>query len=145
MAFEKYSASGILAYALPLYLSPVLSGVSNAPWAAVPLFALLFAALILKTRKTPQGGANLAVSVSGILLINGAITSALFGLGRAIMPMTGMVTLPLWLPIAICALAAGWGIWRYRWTPATEEMDAFLNEALSQLQSTPPTDDPDEK
>ncbi|WP_319824823.1 hypothetical protein [Thalassovita sp.] len=83
--------------------------------------------------------------MTGVLLVNGAITTALFGLGRAIMSLTAPVALPLWLPIVTCALAAVWGMWRYRWTPEPAEMDSFLDEALSQIQAMTPLDEPDSK
>lgn len=141
MAFEKYSTSGVLAYAVPLYLSPVLSGASGVAWAVVPVFALLFAAVIVITRKMPTDGAALAASVLGAVMLNGAITAGLFAVGRGIMLFAGPVDMPVWGPLGICTLAAGWGMWRYRWTPAQDEMEAVLDAALRDLTAMQPPDD----
>lgn len=144
MAFAKYSLSGVLAYAVPLYLSPVLSGASGAPWAIVPVFALIFVLLILRTRRMPDPDHQLTL-VIGTLLVDTVLAAGLFALGRLIMLFVGPVALPLWLPLAVCPVAAGWGMWRYRWTPEADAMDAALDEALSQLQAMTPPDDPDDK
>jgi hypothetical protein len=133
MAFEKYSTSGILLYAVPLYVSPVLAGASAAPWTAVPVFAALFSALVLKTRATPDAAGPLAVSVVLALILHGAIASALFALGRGLAVLTGPLPVPVWAALAICAAAAAFGIWRYRWTPEQAEMDALLDDALDTL------------
>lgn len=146
MAFEKYSLSGILAYSVPLYAAPVLAGLAGGPWHSVPIFALFFSALILKTRKLPTDPALLMANVLIALIVNGAITSVLFGLGDLGARMTHPLALPLWGPVLICAMATAFGIWRYRWTPQTEEMDALLDDALKQLdrmQPPNPGEDPD--
>lgn len=133
MAFAKYSLSGILAYALPLYAAPVLAGASAAPWGSVPVFALLFAALIVLTRRMPDEAGALTVSVLVAVVLNTAVTCGLFALGRGVAVVAPLV-LPLWVPLAICAGAAAFGIWRYRWTPEMDEMEALLDEAIRTIE-----------
>lgn len=134
MAFEKYSLSGLLVYTVPLYAAPVLAGMAAATWTSVPIFVLLFSALILKTRKLPAEPAHLMISLLITLTVNTAIVSILFGLGHLGARMTQPLALPLWAPVLICVAATAFGIWRYRWTPQAEEMEAFLTDTLQQIE-----------
>ncbi|MBA84810.1 hypothetical protein ACSSNL_16060 [Thalassobius sp. S69A] len=143
MAFEKYSLSGILAYVIPLYAAPILAGLSAAPWASVPVFALFFSALSLKTRKLPSQPALLILNALVALIVNGAIAAVLFGLGYLGGRMTQPLGLPLWGPVLICAGATAFGIWRYRWTPQSAQFEAFLDDALDQIDRMQPPE-PDE-
>lgn len=133
MAFEKYSASGILLYAVPLYAAPILAGASAAPWAAVLVFAALFSALILKTRPLPDDPATLIVTLIFTLTLHAGLTAGLFGLGRGIALLTGPIGVPIWGTLLLAVGAVGLGIWRYRWTPERAETEALLDEALSEL------------
>lgn len=142
MAFEKYSPSGILLYAVPLYAAPIIAGASAAPWAAVPAFAGLFSALILKTRAVPDKAGPLAMTVAFALALHGAIASGLFALGRGAALLTGPLPVPVWAALTMCAAATAVGIWRYRWTPEQAKLDAALDDALNAL-SQIKTDDID--
>lgn len=133
MAFEKYSPSGLLAYAIPLYAAPVLAGWSGAPISVIPVFATIFAALILKTRRLPDTVTPLVISALGALLINGLLTGALVGLGWLGAALIGSLAAPLWLSLGLGFFGASLGIWRYRWTPKAEELDQMLDQTLTAL------------
>lgn len=143
MAFEKYSSSGVMAYAIPLYAAPVLAGWSGASAAVIPVFATLFAALILKTRRLPDQPGGLALTVLGALLLNAAITGGLVGVGWLGAAALGAVPLPVWLPLGMGVSAAGLGIWRYRWTPEVDAMDRLMDQTLAALDQIDRDPDPD--
>lgn len=134
MAFEKHSLSGILLFAAPLYAAPVLAGASAASWAAVPVFAALFAALILRTRALPDAVGALVVNVVFALVLNSALALVLFALGRGIAAFTGPLPIPVWGALLIGAAATAFGIWRYRWTPERAQLEAALDDALAKLE-----------
>lgn len=133
--FSKYSTSGLLLYAVPLFASPLLAGWADAPWEIVPVFALLFAALVVQTRRMPEALGALAVTAATSFVVNIGVTSLLFGLGRALAILTPL-NLPIWLPLAMGAVAAGIGIYRYRWTPEVAQMDALMDDMLAALEGT---------
>jgi hypothetical protein len=145
MAFEKYSTSGILLYAIPLYAAPILAGASSASWASVAVFATLFTAQILKTRPLPDKTWPLIATVLFTLALHGVLASGLFALGRGLSLLTGPLPLPIWFTLAMGAAASALGIWRYRWTPEQAELDAILDETLSAITDlSSPDDDTDQ-
>ncbi|MGH1354675.1 MAG: hypothetical protein ACRBBS_06325 [Thalassovita sp.] len=141
MAFEKYSTSGILLYAVPLYAAPILAGASAVSWSAVPVFAALFAVLILKTRPLPDDTSALALSVVAALILHGALASGLFAVGRGVAMVTGSLPIPVWATLVMGGAATGLGLWRYRWTPERAELDAVLDQTLSALKDMPSNED----
>ena len=145
MAFERYSISGILSFAAPLFSAPVLAGWAVAPWAVLPVFATLFGAQTTLTRRMPNRTGAAIASALAVLIINAALVGMLMGLGRGLAMLTGPLPMPVWGPVLICAGAAGCAIWRYRWTPEQAEMDALLDQmtaTITDMASLPEIDTP---
>ena len=78
------------------------------------------------------------MAVLGALLLNGALTSILFTLGRAVSQIASPLPIPVSMPVAMAALAALFGIWRYRWTPESAEMENALDAALAAVERMTP-------
>lgn len=132
VSFGAYSRIGLAAIFVPLYLGPVLSGWAHHPLATVPVFALAFLLFMAATRRpnlnTPAGQAGLAImAVVQLLLV-----AVGFGAGLTAAQLFGDIDLPFWGPIALTALAALVGAWRYS---DTAEMNVFLDSAISRLEA----------
>jgi hypothetical protein len=130
--FSRYGRTGLVLFGVALYGGPLLAGLARHGWAVLPVFAALFLLHAAATRKpnlsTAAGWAGLAIMVA----IQAALVALAWGLGLVVAGLAGAVVLPLWAPLAITALAAGFGAWAWR---DAAEMDVMLDSAIQALET----------
>lgn len=135
MALPRYAPRVLLPYLAALYGSPVLAGVTGAPWGVIPVFTVLFAAVALFARTRPPQETGVPVArIITALAVNFAITALLVTLGWVI-AITQGAALPLshWVPVGLGMAAAAFGLWLYRPRPGDAEMGALMDDALDRL------------
>ncbi|MEC7764472.1 MAG: hypothetical protein VX874_21390 [Pseudomonadota bacterium] len=131
MSFGPYTRAGLALVFVPLYAGPILSGWSAHPLATLPVFALAFLLFIAASRRPdlrqPSGQAALAIMAA----VQFALVALCFGAGALLAKFLGPLGAPLWVPIALTALAALVGAMRYS---DTSEMNVFLDSAIAGLE-----------
>ncbi|HBZ43234.1 MAG TPA: hypothetical protein DEO85_04090 [Maritimibacter sp.] len=132
MSFGPYSRAGLALVFVPLYAGPVLAGLSNHGWATVPIFALLFLVFIAATRRPDLHQLDGWVSLAIMALVQVALSVGAISVGSLASAFIDMSPLPLWFPLALTAVAAGYGAWRYS---DTAEMDVFLDSVIEKLEA----------
>lgn len=124
---------------LPLYLGPLLAGLSGMGWSAVPVFIALFALwlVVMKPGTWPRdlaawNGARV-VTAAAQVAVNAVIVVLLFGIGRGIGGVAGFIpNIPTFVPVALSFLSVAAS--RLVWDPVKgEQMDALLDSALAQI------------
>ena len=129
--FSRYSRVSLGLLALALYGGPVLAGLAGHGWAVLPVFAALFLLYVAATRKpdlsTPAGLAGLGLMAATQV----ALVALAWGAGLLIARLTGTLLLPLWAPLGVSAVAAGFGAWAFR---DAAEMDVMLDDMLEALE-----------
>ncbi|WP_292024720.1 hypothetical protein [Maritimibacter sp. UBA3975] len=130
VAFGPYSRIGLAAVFLPLYGGPVLSGWAGHPLTTLPVFALTFLLFIAATRRPHLDDAGGRAALVLMAVVQVVLASACFAAGRWIGLVAGPLALTIWLPIALSAVAALVGAWRYS---DSAEMDVFLDGAIDRL------------
>lgn len=132
MAFGPYTRAGLALVFVPLYAGPILSGWSGHPLATLPVFALAFLLFIAASRRPdlrdPAGLAGLAI-MAGVQFV---LVTVCFGAGAVLANLLGPLAAPLWLPIALTAVAAVVGALRYS---ENAEMNVFLDSAIAELET----------
>ncbi len=127
---SRYSRTGLLLLSGALYGGVVLAGLAGHPFRVLPVYAALFLLYIAATRKpdmaTGAGWAGLAI----LALVQVGLVALCYGIGMLAAQVVGIVALPVWLPLAITAAAAGYGAWAFR---DAAEMEVFLDSALKEL------------
>lgn len=128
---SRYGRAGLILFAIALYGGPFLAGLAHHRWAALPVFVALLLLYAAATRKpdlaTSAGWAGLAIMVAVQL----GMVAVAWGAGLALAGPFGAVMLPIWAPIAITALAAGFGSWAWR---DAAQMDVMLESAIRALE-----------
>lgn len=127
---SRYSRTGLLLLTGALYGGVVLAGLAGHPFRVLPVYAALFLLYVAATRKpdmaTGAGWAGLAI----MALVQVGLVALCYGIGMLAAQVVGIVALPVWLPLAITATAAGYGAWAFR---DAAEMEVFLDSALKEL------------
>ncbi|MFC3642542.1 hypothetical protein [Aquibium oceanicum] len=127
-----------------LYLGPLLAGLSQQPrWTvAVCAGVLVLWSVLYRSASWPRRLADLGrpeVVLATMLLV--CVMLALSGLsflaGLGLAQIAGGVSLPLWVPLGIPLLSLTIALFIQSPREATE-MDAFLDDALRQLEGFPP-------
>lgn len=129
---------------LPLYLGPLLAGLSGLGWSAVPVFVAVFALwlVVMKPGTWPRDLAawngTRVVAAAAQVAVNALIVVLLFGAGRGIGGIAGFIpNIPTFVPVALSFLSVAAS--RLVWDPVKgEQMDAFLDEALAGLKGATP-------
>lgn len=124
---------------LPLYLGPLLAGLSGLGWSATPVFVALIALwfVVMRPHQWPRKMALWTPQVMTAalfqILVNIVIVVALFGIGRGIGAVAGFsFGLSPLVPVALAFLAIP--LSRMVWDPVkAHEMDQFLDGALDQI------------
>lgn len=129
---SRYSRAGLALLGLALYGGPVLAGLAGHGWASVPVFAALFLLYVAATRRpdlsTGAGWATLATMAT----VQVALVALVYGLGIVTTRFTGLgLALPLWAPVLLTGLSAGFGAWAFR---DAAEMDVMLDSVLRALE-----------
>lgn len=124
------SRTGLALLGVALYGGPVLAGLALHDWSVLPVLAALFLLYIVASRRpdlsSAAGRANLAI----MAVVQVALVTIGWAIGRGLADILGAVALPLWGPLAITALGAGIGAWAFR---DAAEMDVMLDSALARI------------
>lgn len=127
---HRYSRIGLALPFAALYGGVLMAGLAAHPLRVLPVFAALFLIHITATRKpdlsTGAGWAGLAI----MAVVQVGLVALFYGLGFLATQVTGVVVLPIWLPVALAAAAAFYGAWAFR---DTAEMDVMLDATLEAL------------
>jgi hypothetical protein len=135
-----------------LYFGPLLAGLGGAGWRIVPVFAGIFLLwlFILRPQLWPRRLADWArpealVTLASQVAVQVLLVLVCFGIGRGIGGVLGaMPPFPQMLPVAISFLSIP--ICRMLWDPWKDaELNTFLDEALTQIQTLDPDAAPDPK
>jgi len=124
---------------LPLYLGPLLAGLSGLGWSAIPVFVALMALwlVVMRPQDWPRRVAlwtpAVVLAAAAQVAINAVIVVILFGIGRGLGGVGGFVLpLPPLVPVALSFLSIP--LSRMVWNPETaQQMDQFLDQALDQI------------
>ena len=124
---------------VPLYLGPLLAGLSGMGWSAIPVFVALMALwlVVMRPHQWPRQIAlwtpAVVVAAAAQVAINAVIVVILFGIGRGIGGVAGFVLpLPPLVPVALSFLSVP--LSRMVWDPVkAHQMDQFLDQALDQI------------
>lgn len=129
--FTRYGRTGLLLFGIALYGGPLLSGFAGHGWAVLPVFWALFLLYAVAARRldlaTGPGWAGLAI-VAGVQLL---LVAAAWAAGVGVAALFGAVMLPVWAPILLTAVAAGFGAWAWR---DAAEMDVMLDSAIEAIE-----------
>lgn len=129
---SRYSATGLALLGIALYGGPLLAGLARHGWAVLPVFAGLFL-LYMSARRGPDlatgaGWAGLAI----MALVQAVLVTLVWGAGLGLAALFGAIALPLWAPLLLTAIAAGFGAWAHR---DAAEMDVMLDSVLEALEA----------
>lgn len=139
--FARYSRSGVILMAAPLYAGPLLAGWSSAPWQMGALLAGIFFLMQLLGGKGGRGDhpfnlpAMLLVGAVQILLVAVFILAGWLGA-----TLTAPLDLPVWLPLALTSFGAAIWVLRYRANAETAQISSAVESALSSLETATPFD-----
>ncbi|MDP2080006.1 hypothetical protein [Pseudotabrizicola sp.] len=119
---------------LPLYLGPLLAGLSGMGWSAVPVFVALMALwlVVMRPHQWPRQIAlwtpPVMVAAAAQVAINAVIVVVLFGVGRGLGGVAGFVLpLPYLVPVALSFLSIP--LSRMVWDPVKgHQMDQALDQ-----------------
>jgi hypothetical protein len=134
---------------VPLYVGPLLAGISGMGWYATPVFIALIALwfVIMRPHHWPRQmqswTSGLAVSAAAQVAINALVVVMLFGIGRGIGGVAGVsLGLPPFVPVALSFLAIP--LSRMVWNPASVDsgLPAPADPVLSALLDLPGDADP---
>jgi hypothetical protein len=131
MRIDPYSRTGLALIFGPLYLGPVLAGWARLSPVTLPVFALAFLLFIAATRRPNLNEASGVAALVLMALVQCALVAACFAAGVALALLAGPIALPLWVPVALTALAAVFGALQYS---DKAEMDVFLDGAIRELE-----------
>ncbi len=137
--FGRYSYSGLILMAAPLYAGPLLAGWSLAPWQTGAVLAGIFFLMQLfrgigGVGDNPFGAlAVLLLAAVQIMLVAVFVAAGLLGAN-----LTRSLDLPVWVPLALTSFGAViWG-WRYRANAEMAEISAAVDSALSSIETARP-------
>lgn len=124
---------------VPLYLGPLLAGLSGMGWTAVPVFVALMALwlVVMRPQHWPRHLSHwspaVAVGAAAQVAINAVIVVILFGIGRGIGGVAGVVLpLPPLVPVGLSFLSIA--LSRLVWDPVkAQQMEEVLDQALDQI------------
>lgn len=130
----------LMAATLPLYLGPLLAGLSGMSWAGLPVFAALFALwfVVMRPHEWPRQLSGwtgpVVLRAAAQIAINMVIVVILFGIGRGLAGVAGLsVPLPPFIPVALSFLSIP--LSRLAWDPVKgQQMEAVLDDALAQIE-----------
>lgn len=129
---SRFGRAWTLLFAAALYGGPVLAGLAGHGWNVLPVFAALFLVYVVATRKpdlsTPAGWAGLAIMAA----VQIGLVALTWGAGLALSGVVAPIALPLWAPLAITGLAAGFGAWAWR---DAAEMNVMLDSAIREIEA----------
>ncbi len=138
---------------LPLYLGPLLAGLTGMGWSAVPVFVAVSALwlVVMRPATWPRDPAlwsgEKAVAAAAQVAVNAVIVVVLFAVGRGLGGVAGFVPhIPPFVPVAVSFLAVP--LSRLVWDPVkADAMDRFLDDAILQIDKPghrppPTTEDP---
>ncbi|MBN2631116.1 MAG: hypothetical protein JXR75_11320 [Rhodobacteraceae bacterium] len=138
---------------LPLYLGPLLAGLSAMGWSAVPVFIAVFALwlVVMRPATWPRDltlwNMEKAVAAAAQVAVNAVIVVVLFAVGRGLGGVAGFVPqIPPFVPVAVSFLAVP--LSRLVWDPIkADALDRFLDDAILQVDKpghrpSPMTEDP---
>lgn len=129
--FTRFGRTGLILFGVALFGGPLLSGFAGHGWAVLPVFAALFLLYAVAARKldlaTGAGWAGLAT----LTFVQIALVASVWAIGLAGGVFVGAVMLPVWAPILLTAVAAGFGAWAWR---DAAEMDVMLDNAIEAIE-----------
>lgn len=133
--FTRYGRTGLILFGIALYGGPFLAGLAGHGWKVLPVFAALFLLHVSATRRpdmtTAAGWAGFAMMAAVQILL----VALAWGLGLGLADIAAPVALPIWAPIALTAVAAGFGAWAWR---DAAEMDVMLDSAIRAIETLEP-------
>ena len=127
-----------------LYLGPLLAGLSQQPrWTVVAcagvlaLWSFLYRSDSWPRRLADLGRPEVFLATMLLVCVMLALSGLSFVAGLGLAQIAGGVSLPLWVPLGIPLLSLTIALFIQSPREATE-MDAFLDDALRQLEGFPP-------
>jgi len=138
---SRHSRAGLVLMAAPLYGGPLLAGWMLAPWLLpAALAAMFFLAQLVAGKTASRGPMPLALYLVVLALTQGALVLAVYAVGAGLSALIGVLSLPLWLPLALTALGASIYALRYPYDPKRDEMLDLLDQALETIETGTPFD-----
>lgn len=136
---------------LMLYAGPLIAGLAGQGWGVLPAFAATFVLwqIVMRPADWPREAAGWTaprvVTALAHVALMVVLVAVMFGIGRGIGGVTGhLPQMPPYLPLALSFLAVP--LARLVHDPAkAQEMDAFLTDALRQIDAIGEEDEEDDQ
>lgn len=139
--FERYSRSGVILMAAPLYAGPVAAGWSAAPVVSLGIFAAVFFLMQLHFGQAKVQDITAQVLALILLALAQIIIVALaYGLGKILALLTLPLPLPIWFPLALTGCSAGFSALRFRHSQDDAAMLDLIDRTLVTLETSAPFD-----
>ena len=130
----RRSRAGLLLMAAPLYGGPLLAGWMRAPCLMpATLAAMFFLAQLFSGRSAARAGMPLVLYLAVLALTQALVVLAIYAAGAGLSTLTGVLPLPLWLPLALTALGASLYALRTPHEPRQDETITLLDQALAEI------------
>lgn len=130
----RRSRAGLILMAAPLYGGPLLAGWMRAPCLlSIALAAMFFLAQLFSGRSAARGEMPLPLYLAVLAVMQGLVVLAVYAAGAGLSLLTGVLALPLWLPLALTALGASIHALRTPHAPGQDETITLLDQALEEI------------